>query len=179
MSIIASQSPATLRFIQPFVQADIKESIKARITGPLCGKPPGTGGVPSQRANNAESISMVRCRHVMRVKSNVGHFGVPRRYTNSYFECLILNMSVNHDMQNSCTIYIFLFSIWQHHPGVTTWTNMILSRSRYNSSHICLCHVISPMCVVFRLRYFYRMNTSLSINFVLMNVLIVNNGLPK
>ena len=42
--------------VQPIVQAQIKENIKAPRRWPLCGNSPVTDGFPSQRASNAEKI---------------------------------------------------------------------------------------------------------------------------
>ena len=43
---------------EPFVQAQIKENIKAPRHWPLWGNPPVIGGFPSQRASNAENVSI-------------------------------------------------------------------------------------------------------------------------
>ena len=53
-----SVKPAVRLFIQLFVYASIKRSTKARVTGPLWGKPPVTCWFPSQSANSAESVYM-------------------------------------------------------------------------------------------------------------------------
>ena len=58
ISAIASQTTSSSMFFQPFVQADIKENINVRVIGPLWGESPVTGGFPSQRASNAESVSV-------------------------------------------------------------------------------------------------------------------------
>ena len=51
-------------FNQPFVQAQIKENIKAPRHCPLCeGNPAVTGEIPAQRASNAENVSIWR-RHM-------------------------------------------------------------------------------------------------------------------
>ena len=43
--------------VQPFVYASIKENINVRVTDPLEGKPPFTGGFPARRASSTESVS--------------------------------------------------------------------------------------------------------------------------
>ena len=48
------KSPASGLFSQPFVQAHIKENIKAPCHWPKWGNPPVTCGFPSQRASNGE-----------------------------------------------------------------------------------------------------------------------------
>ena len=58
MSAMASQITGVSIGAQPFVQAQIKENIKLRATGPLWGKPPVTGGFPSLRDCNAENVSV-------------------------------------------------------------------------------------------------------------------------
>ena len=45
-------------FTQPFIQAQIKENIKARVTGLCAGNSPVTGEFPAQRASNAEKFSI-------------------------------------------------------------------------------------------------------------------------
>ena len=54
------QSPTSRSlFTQPFVQAQIKENIKAPRHWPLCGgNSPVTGEFPAQRASNAENVSI-------------------------------------------------------------------------------------------------------------------------
>ena len=51
-------SPATRLFTQPFIQAQIKENIKALRHWPLCGNSPGTGKFPAQMASKAENVSI-------------------------------------------------------------------------------------------------------------------------
>ena len=48
------QTSAFRLFPQPFVQAQIKETSKLRVTGLCGGNSPVTGGFPSQRAGNEE-----------------------------------------------------------------------------------------------------------------------------
>ena len=50
------KSPVTPFFILPFVQVHIKENIKAPRHWHLWGESTGTGGLPSQRASNAENV---------------------------------------------------------------------------------------------------------------------------
>ena len=45
-------------FAQPFVQVQIKKISKLRVTGLCEGNPPVTRGFPSQRASNAENVSI-------------------------------------------------------------------------------------------------------------------------
>ena len=53
------KSPAAAwLFTQSFIQAQIKENIKALRHWPLCGEFTGTGEFPAQRASNAENISI-------------------------------------------------------------------------------------------------------------------------
>ena len=50
------RSPASRLFTQPFIQAQIKENIKAPGHWPLCRE--FTGEFPAQRASNAENVSI-------------------------------------------------------------------------------------------------------------------------
>ena len=58
---MASQSPASLVFTQPFIQVQINEKKqKLRDTGLCAGNSPVTGEFPAQMASNAE-----KCFHLM------------------------------------------------------------------------------------------------------------------
>ena len=50
-------------FAQQFLQAQIKENIKAPCHWPLWGKFTGGWGIPEQKANNAENVSIRWCHH--------------------------------------------------------------------------------------------------------------------
>ena len=52
------KSPASWLFIQPFIQAQIKENIKLRVTGLCEGNSPVTGEFPAQRTSNPENVSI-------------------------------------------------------------------------------------------------------------------------
>ena len=55
MGAMASQITSLL-FTQPFIQAQINENLKASRHWPLCGEL--TGEFPTQRASNAENVSI-------------------------------------------------------------------------------------------------------------------------
>ena len=63
------KSPAAWLFTQSFIQAQIKENIKAPRHWPLCGEFTGTGEFPAQRASNAENVSIWWRHH------DLGFFG--------------------------------------------------------------------------------------------------------
>ena len=52
------QITSTRLFSQPFVKANIKENSKARVTGSLWGESTGDWWTPTQRASNAENVSI-------------------------------------------------------------------------------------------------------------------------
>ena len=53
------RSPASRLFIKPFIQAQIKENIKAPRHWPFCaGYSPVTDEFPAQKASNAENVSI-------------------------------------------------------------------------------------------------------------------------
>ena len=60
------KSPASQLFTQPFIQTQIRENIKAPCHWPLCGNSPVTGEFSTQRASNAENISLWWCHPVTR-----------------------------------------------------------------------------------------------------------------
>ena len=54
MSLMASQ----ITSLTPFIQAQIKENIKAPRHWPLCGEFTDDGEFPAQKASNAENVSI-------------------------------------------------------------------------------------------------------------------------
>ena len=50
------KSPASRLFSEPFIQAEIKENIKAPRHWPLCGEVTGTGEFHAQMASNTENV---------------------------------------------------------------------------------------------------------------------------
>ena len=56
---------ASWLFVQSFVQAHIKENIKTPPHWPFWGNPPVTGGFSSQRASNAEKVSICWRYHMV------------------------------------------------------------------------------------------------------------------
>ena len=59
------KSPASRLFTEPFIQAQMKENIKAPRHWPLCGE--FTGELPAQRASNAENVSIWWRHHGSRI----------------------------------------------------------------------------------------------------------------
>ena len=57
------KSPASRLFTQSFIQTQIKEKSKPRVTGLSEGNSPVTGEFPAQRASNAENVSIWWCHH--------------------------------------------------------------------------------------------------------------------
>ena len=76
MTMMASQIPASRLFTQSFIQAQIKENIKAPRHLPLYGEFTETGEFPAQRASNAENVSIwwrhhaKTCKHSMKSPVN-------------------------------------------------------------------------------------------------------------
>ena len=58
MRLSRLKSPASGLFTKPFVQAQIKENIKAPRHWPCWGNSPVTGEFPAQSASNAENVSI-------------------------------------------------------------------------------------------------------------------------
>ena len=58
MGAVISQFASLTNFTLPFIQAQIKENIKAPRHWSLCGEFIVTGEFPTQRANNAENVSI-------------------------------------------------------------------------------------------------------------------------
>ena len=60
------KSPALGLFPQPFIRAQIKENIKARVIGLCAGNSPGTGEFPAQMASYAETVSIWWRHHALK-----------------------------------------------------------------------------------------------------------------
>ena len=75
MTTMVSQITSSRLFAQSFIQAQIKENIKALRHWPLCGEFTGTGEFPAQRASNAENVS-IWWRHHDQVLSREWNAGV-------------------------------------------------------------------------------------------------------
>ena len=58
MSAMASKSPVSRLFTQPFIQKQIEENTKAPRHWPLCGEFTGDRWIPAQNASNAENVSI-------------------------------------------------------------------------------------------------------------------------
>ena len=58
------RSPASRLFTQPFIQAQIKENIKAPRHWPLCGEFTGERWIPRTKGSNAENVSIWWRHHV-------------------------------------------------------------------------------------------------------------------
>ena len=58
------KSPASRLFTQPFIQAQIKETSKLRVTGLCMGNSPVTSELPAQMASNAANVSIWWRHHV-------------------------------------------------------------------------------------------------------------------
>ena len=65
------KSPASRLFTQSFIQTQIKETSKFRVTGLCAGNSPGTGEFPAQMASNAENVSIWWRHHGIRSNSLV------------------------------------------------------------------------------------------------------------
>ena len=72
------KSPASRLFTQPFIRAQIKENIKARVTGLCVGNSPGTGESSAQMASNAETASIWWRHHDLWVTSLTPGLSCPR-----------------------------------------------------------------------------------------------------
>ena len=58
MGVMRLKSPASRCFTLPFIQAQIKENTKLRVTGLCAGNSPVTGEFSAQMASNAENVSI-------------------------------------------------------------------------------------------------------------------------
>ena len=65
MDTMRLKSPAFRLFTQPFIQAQIKENIKIRVTGLCAGNSPVTGEFSAQMTSNSEIISIWWRHHML------------------------------------------------------------------------------------------------------------------
>ena len=66
MGAIASIIASLTIVFSTFIQTQIKENTKLRVTGLYVGSSPGTGEFPAQLASNAENVSIWWSYHEMR-----------------------------------------------------------------------------------------------------------------
>ena len=71
MARVRLKSTASRLFTQPFIQAQIKENIKAPRHWPLCGEFTGTGEFPAQMASNAENVSISWRHHEVGLEPSI------------------------------------------------------------------------------------------------------------
>ena len=69
MSAMASESPASWLFTQPFIHSHIKEPAEFRVTGLSDGNSLVTDEFPAQRASNAENVSIWWRHHWLKYSS--------------------------------------------------------------------------------------------------------------
>ena len=90
MSKMASQITGISFFIQPFVQAQIKNPSKLRVTGLCKGNSPVTSKFPAQRASNAENIFIWWCHHAMDHKLSPAQVSSKVVIEDSGLSCLLV-----------------------------------------------------------------------------------------
>ena len=134
-----SESPALRLFTQPFIQAQIKENIKAPRHRPLWGEFTDDRRIPAQMARNAENVSMTSSWHVWKwrrytSKQITGYFWINswcgRCFT--WSNIAIIRLYYQWIMNSYCNSWaerIFaslLFSKYKH-----------ISQSRAHFNHTC------------------------------------------
>ena len=114
MSVMASQITSLKMFIQLFIQAQIKENIKAQRHWPLWGEFTGDWEFPAQRASYAENVSIwwnflcyMQC-HIKLTVNVVISQDVNYQFCNNQYKCLI-------DNTRGLSAYIarWLLELWQ------------------------------------------------------------------
>ena len=78
-------SPASQLFAEPFIQAQIKENIKAPRHWPLWGEFTGDRCIPAQMASNAENVSICWRHHGLITESHYSCYGLKNT-------CFVLNL---------------------------------------------------------------------------------------
>ena len=95
------KSPVSRLFTQPFIEAQIKEKSKLRVTDLCEGNSPVTSEFPTQRASNAENVS-IWWRH---------HARSPNRLYGHAYMAGYQNSSLNNGYQKTCP---FVYSLFTH-----------------------------------------------------------------
>ena len=126
MGAMASQITSRL-FTQPFIQAQIKENIKAPRHWPLWGNSLLTGEFPAQMASNAENVSIWWRHHVDLLKK----MSVSTRKETAvlWYSGYIWPTSVttcNHTQE-----YVWTTKLWHRDYGLTTYFKVALALHRH------------------------------------------------
>ena len=111
------------RLLAPFVQAPSKKTSKLRVTGLCEGKPPVTGGFPSQRARNAENVSIWWRHH----ECTPGCFPLRTHWEHGIREpsCSLFCMV--------CTLYAYISS----NDSITYNAAVVRGRRTFLQSNVC------------------------------------------
>ena len=126
-------SPTSRLFAEPFVEAQIKQSAKLRVTGICDGNPPVTGGSPSQRASNAANgtrpifIPYSWSHHITEARTPHIRTEAKQVLVKKYFPEILGQMNYNKPSR--------IITIFKRHP------NQLSSTTNALSSHllsICL-----------------------------------------
>ena len=140
--------PSSRLFTQPFVQAKIKENIKAPRHWPLCGEFTGDRWIPRKRASNAENVSIWWRHHgrssspFLSILSTWARFGLMNR--------LILQIPQSHIQQR--TIQNRNIYIWIVHCGI--WDRLLWDWcNRYIASFPGLSIVLNPVAYLSPIRW--------------------------
>ena len=102
MGAIASQITSLTLLTQPFIQAQIKKTLKLRITVPCAGKLPVTGEFAAKMASNAENGSICWRHHVIDVNLWVT-YSQARTYI--YVQKMLAVLSGIHVLQGAVSLY--------------------------------------------------------------------------
>ena len=113
MSVMASQIIATGFHVKKLVHADKNENIKRHITGLLYGESADQQWIPSQKASNAESLSM-SCIIMQREHLN-GIIRVEGQQANSYVTWSVIRIDWHALVQGEIS-YILAVRVW-HQNG--------------------------------------------------------------
>ena len=121
---IASQSPASRLFTQPFIQAQIKENIKAPRHWPWCGEITGDRWIP--RTNGQLRGT---CFHSMRFSWITSFSSKKILLKMSYWKCRPLSLRLNVLNRSNCCDYQ-----WSHSCSKI---NMWLFKAVESKAYIC------------------------------------------
>ena len=101
MGAMASQITPSPMSTQPFVQAQIKENLKAPRHWPFFGNSPVTGEFPAQMASNAENVSIWWRQHdewiVAEIVDQSNHHGEGKVLPNYLYQMVVVFMQRLHN----------------------------------------------------------------------------------
>ena len=143
MGTMASESPTSPLFTQPFIRAQFIENIKTLRHWPLCG--PVTGEFPAQMASNAENISIWWPHHDTKWNASViVHTQSITQRTYVMVTSLLRQNDVATSFWRNNDVIIKWWNDWVVLWGCISWVVAILSQRTHDAIITSLWRQTTP-----------------------------------